>query len=106
MFSLSPTDTFKATVKVNVATKSGAWREESFVAEFERTFEDEREHLLSLKNTELIGRVLIGWEMRDETGSPVPFTPENKASFMRLSGAVREATLAYWQHNAGAKQKN
>lgn len=106
MFSLTPTETFKAPVKVQVATKSGAWREESFVGEFLRTDESQREELLALKNTELVDRVLVGWDMKDETGAPVPFTPENKAALLRLTGAVRESTVAYWNHNVGAKQKN
>ncbi len=106
MFSLAPTETFKATVKVNVATKSGNFREESFVGVFERTYEAEREQLLGMKNGELVERVLLDWEMKDESGVPVPFTPENKAALLRLSGAVRETVIAYWNHNVGAKAKN
>ena len=42
MFNLIPTETFKAPVKVQVATKSGTWREESFNGIFLRTGEDDR----------------------------------------------------------------
>lgn len=106
MFILSPTETFKATVKVNVATPSGSWREESFVGVFKRTFEEQREELLRLTNVELLRRVMVGWEMQDETRAPVDFTEANFDAFLRLIGAVRETMLAYWAHNAGAKEKN
>lgn len=106
MFILTPEETFKASVKVNVATKSGAWREESFIGEFKRTDEDEREELLALKNVDLVRRVLIGWDMKDGQGQPVPFDDSTLNAFCRLTGAVRETTLVYWKHNVGAKEKN
>ncbi|MDA8522308.1 hypothetical protein [Acidovorax sp. NCPPB 4044] len=106
MFILTPSETFKALVKVNVATPSGAWREESFTAIFRRSDEEQREELLELKNTELLKRVLVGWEMVDEERKPVEFNEQNFAAFLRLIGACREAAKAYWQHNTGAKQKN
>lgn len=106
MFILAPTETFKATVKVNVATPSGAWREESFVGVFKRTYEDQREHLRTLSNVELLRRVLVGWDMVDENRAPVDFTPDNFEAFLQLIGACRETCLAYWMHNAGAKEKN
>ena len=106
MFILAPTETFKATVKVNVATPSGAWREESFAAIFKRTYEDRREELLALKNTDLLREVLTGWEMVDENRVPVEFNEQNFDAFLQLSGAVREAAMTYWKHNVGAKEKN
>ncbi|WOI43786.1 hypothetical protein [Acidovorax sp. BLS4] len=106
MFILTPTETFKATVKVNVATPSGAWREESFVGVFKRSDEEQREELLELKNTELLKRVMVGWEMVDEERKPVEFNDQNFGAFLRLIGACREAAKVYWQHNSGAKQKN
>ncbi len=106
MFILSPTETFKATVKVNVATPSGSWREEGFVGVFKRTYEEQREELLRLTNVELLRRVMVGWEMQDEARAPVEFTEPNFDAFLRLTGAVRETMLAYWTHNAGAKEKN
>lgn len=106
MFNLTPEETFKASVKVNVATKSGAWREESFTGEFLRTPEEDREELLALKNVELVRRVLIGWDMKDAQGQPVPFDENTLTAFCRLTGAVRETTMTYWKHNVGAKEKN
>jgi len=106
MFILAPTETFKAIVKVNVATPSGAWREESFTGVFQRTHEDQREELGTLKNTELLRRVLVGWEMVDENRNPVEFNDPNFEAFLRLTGAVREAAIVYWKHNVGAKEKN
>eukprot|EP01034_Spumella_vulgaris_P040158 gene40158-49666_t len=100
MFNLTPTETFKAPVKVQVATKSGIWREESFSGIFLRTGEEDRERLLALKNVELLREVLQGWEMVDEERKPVPFTEDNFEAFLKLTGAVREATVAYWNHNA------
>lgn len=106
MFILAPTETFKATVKVQVAMPKGGWREESFVAIFKRTFEEDREELIKLSNVELLRRVLTDWEMVDENRAPVPFNEQNFEAFLRLTGAVRETMLVYWQHNVGAKEKN
>lgn len=106
MFILAPTETFKAPVKVNVATPGGAWREESFTGIFKRSDEDQREELIALKNTELLRRVLVGWGMVDENRVPVEFNEQNFEAFLKLTGAVRETAVVYWQHNVGAKQKN
>lgn len=106
MFQLVQTETFKATVKVNVATPSGAWREESFVGIFKRTDEDRRDALINLKNVELVREVLVGWEMVDTQRAPVEFNEQNFEAFLKLTGAVREATTTYWKHNVGAKEKN
>lgn len=106
MFKLTQTETFKATVKVNVALPSGGWREESFVGIFKRTPEARREELLALKNTELVREVLAGWEMVDESRVPVEFNDQNLEAFLQLTGAVRETVLVYWKHNVGAKEKN
>lgn len=105
-FTLEPTEKFKATVTVNVVKPGGGWKQDSFQGEFLRTSEDLREELLALPNVDLVRRVLVGWEMKDEAGNPVDFTPEHLTAFCRLTGAVRETTLAYWQHNVGAKVKN
>lgn len=106
MFVLAPTETFKAPVKVQVATASGAWREESFTGIFLRSKEEEREELLGLKNVELLRRKLKGWEMVDENRVPVEFNEQNFEAFLQLTGAVREAANVYWKHNVGAKEKN
>ena len=106
MFILAPTETFKATVKVNVATPSGTWREESFVGIFKRTTEEDRERLAGLKNTDLLREVLKGWEMVDEKRQSVEFNEDNLEAFLQLIGACRAAAHVYWQHNTGAKEKN
>lgn len=106
MFILAPTETFKAIVKVNVATPSGAWREESFTGIFKRTHEDRREELIATKYTDLLREVLVGWEMVDDQRAPVDFNEQNFEAFLCLTGAVREAALTYWKHNVGAKEKN
>lgn len=106
MFKLAQSETFKALIKVNVATPSGAWREESFTGIFKRTDEDRREELLALKFVELLREVLVGWEMVDEARVPVEFNEQNLEAFLKLTGAVRETTQAYWKHNVGAKEKN
>ena len=106
MFCLAPTETFKAPVKVNVATPSGLWREESFVGKFKRTDESQRVRLLALSNVELLREVLVGWEMVDEQRTPVEFNAQNFEAFLTLTGACRESMLVYWNHNVGAKVKN
>lgn len=106
-FCLTPSETFKQEVKVQTKTATGAWREESFVGVFKRTPEDDRERRLKLSNIELLREVLVDWEMKDlETREEVPFTESNFEAFLRLTGAVREASIAYWNGNVGAKQKN
>ncbi len=106
MFILAPTEVFKAKVTVNVAMQSGGWREESSTGIFKRTFEEDRKRLMELPNVDLVREVMVGWEMVDEQRAPVEFNDQNLQAFLRLSGAVREATVTYWQHNAGAKAKN
>lgn len=105
-FTLVPTEKFKATVTVNVTQANGGWKHESFIGEFLRTPEAQRQELMDLQNVDMVRRVLVGWTMRDESGADVPFTPENLNAFCQLTGAVRETVLAYWQHNVGAKAKN
>lgn len=106
MFTLVPTETFKAPVKVNVAMPSGGWKEESFQGIFKRTDEEDRDRLMALKNTELLREVMVGWEMQTQERTNVEFNEQNFEAFLRLTGAVREATVVYWGHNVGAKQKN
>ncbi|WP_313074446.1 hypothetical protein [Melaminivora sp.] len=106
MFILAPSETFKAKVTVNVATKSGTWREESFIGIFKRSDDTERKRLLELPNTELLREKMEGWEMVDEQRQPVEFNEENFEAFLKLTGAVREAATTYWKHNVGAKEKN
>ncbi|KAB2902139.1 MAG: hypothetical protein F9K35_04620, partial [Burkholderiaceae bacterium] len=98
MFILTPVETFKAPVKVNVAMQSGGWREESFVGVFLRTDEDQRKELIELTNVDLLRRVLKGWEMVDEKREPVEFNPQNFEALLKLTGACREAAEAYWRH--------
>ena len=106
MFTLQPSETFKATVTVQVATETGGWKTETFTGIFKRTDDEQREELLALKNTDLMRRVMVGGEMKDDKRQSVEFTDANFEAFLRLTGAVRESMLTYWQHNAGAKAKN
>lgn len=106
MFDLNPKETFKTTIKHQSPLPSGGWREETFVGEFLRTPEEEREELLKLTYVEVCEQKLVGWEMVDLQRKPVEFTPENKAAFLRISGAVRETALKYFNVNAGIKEKN
>ncbi|WP_429949286.1 hypothetical protein ACQYWY_20365 [Comamonas sediminis] len=106
-FALAQTETFKSTVKVNVKTKNGAWREETFTAIFKRTDEDGRERLLGLKNIELLREVMTGWEgmtVSEDDKTAVPFSPENFEAFLKLTGAVREAALQYINDNFNVKE--
>lgn len=106
-FSLTPSETFKQEVKAQVKTESGAWREESFIGIFKRTHEDERERRLKLNNVELLREVMVGWDMKDlATREVVEFSEANFDAFLRLTGPVREACIAYWNGNVGSKTKN
>lgn len=106
MFNLTPSETFKEPVKMQVKTENGLWREETFTAIFLRTGEERRAELHDKPFPEVVDEVLVGWEMVDLQRRPVEFTPENKAAFLRLSGAARETALTYLRANAGAKAKN
>lgn len=106
MFNLTPSEEFEAQVKTWVVQKNGTWKEESFFGVFKRTGDDDRERLSSLKNTDLLREVMVGWRMENLERKPVEFTPENFAGFLTMIGPVRDAALAYWNGNAGAKQKN
>jgi len=106
-FALAQTETFKSTVKVNVKTKSGTWREETFIATFKRMNEDGRERLAGMKNIELLREVFLGWEgmtVSEDDKTPVPFTPENFEAFLQLSGAVREAAVQFMNDNFNVKE--
>lgn len=105
-FTLVPSAKFSETVTVLVSQESGAKKEESFTAIFERAPESEREELVQLKNTELVRRKLVGWKMKDEHKNEVPFTEENLEAFLQLTGAVRETAIAFWKGNTGAREKN
>ncbi|MGV3679670.1 MAG: hypothetical protein ACO1PM_08090 [Acidovorax sp.] len=106
MFTLAQSETFKAKVKVNVAMENGGWKEESFMGIFKRMPESERDRLQNLKNTDLVREVMTGWEMEDQARRPVEFSEQNFEAFLQMTGAVREATLTFWAHNVGAKEKN
>ncbi|WP_343739994.1 hypothetical protein [Delftia tsuruhatensis] len=106
MFNLTPSETFKETVKIQVKTESGSWREESFTAIFQRSDEERRQELHNKPFAEVVDEFLVGWEMKDLQRLPVEFTPDNKAAFMRLPAAVRETAITYLRTNAGAKEKN
>lgn len=106
-FALTPSETFKQDVKVQVKTETGAWREESFVAIFKRTKEEDRKRLLGLENVPLLREVMVGWEMKDlQTKQEVDFNEDNFEAFLQLTGAVRESSVAYWNGNVGSKVKN
>jgi len=106
MFTLALSETFKAKVKVNVAMATGGWKEESFTGIFKRTPDSERERLLNTKYGEVVREVLVGWEMQDESRQAVEFNDQNLEAFLQLTGAVRETATVYFNHNAGAKEKN
>lgn len=106
MFNLTPSETFKETVKTQTKTENGLWREESFTAVFQRTDESRRMELHNKPFAEVVEEVLVGWEMVDLQRKPVEFTPENKAAFMQIPAAVRETAITYLRTNAGAKEKN
>lgn len=106
MFNLTPSETFKETVKIQTKTESGLWREESFTAVFKRTAEERRQELHNKPFGEVVDEVLVGWDMVDLERKPVEFTPENKAAFLQIPAAVRETAITYLRTNAGAKEKN
>ncbi|KQM68774.1 hypothetical protein [Xylophilus sp. Leaf220] len=105
-FNLTPTETFKETVTVNVKQANGAWKQDSYIAEFKRATEEERKGLASLSDVDLVRDRLVGWSMKDEQKNDVPFTPENLDALCSFTAAVRETAVTFWQANLGAKQKN
>lgn len=106
MFNLTPSETFKETVKIQVKTESGSWREESFTAIFLRSEEERRQELHNKPFAEIVEEFLVGWDMKDMQRAPVDFSADNKAAFLRIPAAVRETAITYLRTNAGAKEKN
>ncbi len=106
-FALAQSETFKSTVKVNIRTKNGTWREETFTAIFKRVDEEARERISGAKYSDILREVMIGWEgvtVSEEDKTPVPFTPENFEAFLMLSGAVREAANQFITDNFNMKE--
>ena len=105
-FNLTPTETFKETVTVNVKQANGSWKQETFIGEFKRASEEDRKGLAALSDVDLVRDRLVGWKMKDEQKNDVPFTTENLDAFCKLTGAVRETVIAFWRANTGAREKN
>lgn len=106
-FALAQTETFRSTIKVNVRTSAGSWREETFTAIFQRRFEDDRERLAEMKNVALLREVMVGWEgmtVSEKDKTPVEFNPEHFEAFLQLTGAVREAATQYMFDNFNVKE--
>ena len=106
-FALAQTETFRSTVKVNVRTNAGTWREETFTAIFLRRFEEHRDRLAEMKNVDLLREVMVGWEgitASEKDKTPVEFNPENFEGFLQLSGAVREAATQFMLDNFNIKE--
>ncbi|KQM79818.1 hypothetical protein [Xylophilus sp. Leaf220] len=105
-FNLTPTETFKETVTVNVKQANGGWKQDSYIGEFKRASEEERKALAALSDVDLVRDRLVGWSMKDDNKNDVPFTPENLDALCSFTAAVRETAVTFWQANLGAKQKN
>ena len=105
-FNLTPTETFKETVTVNVKQANGSWKQETFIGEFKRASEEDRKGLAALSDVDLVRDRLVGWKMKDEQKNDVPFTTENLDAFCKLTGAGRETVIAFWRANTGAREKN
>lgn len=106
VFRLARSKTFDIKVEVEVINEKGVWTKDDFIATFLRAEDAEEADLLKLENKQLVESRLQGWTMKDEQRQDVPFTPENLQSFLSLTSAVREAAIAFWRGNVGAKEKN
>lgn len=106
-FKRAVTPTFSTKVTVNVPNDRGGYDKSTFTAKFKRPTSEEQEELRSLKNEELVRRVLAGWDLVDaDTGEAVPFNAEELEALLAIAPTPLATALAFWETVNGARAKN
>lgn len=106
MFRMKVSPTFKGKVTVNVPTEAGGFEKNEFMAVFERVPTDQHDQLRAMTHEQLALRVLKGWEMKDEAGGEVPFTPENLAAALLIAPTPLATASTFWECVHAARAKN
>lgn len=105
--TLNPT--FTAKVTVNIPNDTGGFDKSTFMAKFKRCSADELQTLREsgLTNEELVRKVLVGWEMKDEdTGEDVPFSKAEMEAALQIAPTPLATALAFFESVNGARSKN
>lgn len=105
--TLSPT--FPAKVTVNVPAANGGFDKNTYTAIFKRVNADEVQALRDsgLTNEELVRKVLVDWEMKDEdTGEDVPFNKAELEAALQILPFPLATALAFFESVNGARSKN
>lgn len=100
---------FTTTVTVNVPNDKGGFDKNTFTAEFRRvtTAELAEMRASSLTNEEVVRRVLVGWDMKDEdTGEAVPFSDLEMEATLLIAPSPLAIAVAFWESVNGARSKN
>lgn len=108
-FKMTQQPTFTTKVTVNIANDKGGFDKSWFVARFKRCSTSELEDLRQsgLSNEDVVRKVLVDWEMKDEdTGEDVPFNKTTLEAVLQVLPTPLATALAFWESSNGARSKN
>lgn len=105
-FKLSATFMVRDVV-IPVQTDSGETEDMTLHAVFKRGSYAECQALKQQQDLAVASDRLVGWEAKDEdTGQPVPFNEETKATLLSLPSAPYALALAFFRASQGSAAKN
>lgn len=105
---LNRSNTFKLAVKFNLIDANGKPELQTFTGEFKRLDRDAIAALVAEMKDDMDGlqKVLIGWDLKDETGDAVAFSEESFAAFCKIPGASGTTMLTYFENVGASRIKN
>jgi hypothetical protein len=108
-FKRTQNPTFTAKVAVNIPNDKGGFDKSTYLGIFKRVSADEVTTLREsgLSNEDLVRKVLVGWEMKDEdTGEDVPFNKAELEAALQILPFPLSTALAFFESVNGARSKN
>lgn len=106
-FKLTQSPKFKTTVTVNVPNDKGTFDKNTFVATFKRLTATELDESRSMQNADLVRKVLVDWDLKDEeTSENVPFSAETLEAVLQIAPSPMAIAVAFWESVGGARSKN
>lgn len=106
-FKLTQKPTFKATVTVNVPNDKAGFDKNTFTATFKRLPTAELDALRSQLNADVVRKVLVDWDLKEEEGGDnVPFGEDTLEAVLQISPSPMAIALAFWESVGGARTKN
>lgn len=108
-FKRTQKPTFTTPVTVNIPNDKGGFDKSTYVAKFKRPTQDEITEIrnLNLSNEDMVRRMMVGWEMKDEeTGEDVPFSRDELEAALQVLPTPLATALAFWESVNGARSKN